>query len=224
MITQLRQLTPKNRYKNGCRGVSLLEVVIVAAVGSVLFLILLRWVFTLTSVSTITVDNATAARNAGYIEARLGADLATATSCDGVGGPPISYLNDSTLDVFVQGIRQDNTTGLKIIRWTLNGNELIRAETDLADDGTECASAGSIVGTGDHKIISTGVTGNQIFSSATNGVENTEGCTTVNGTPTGAGCNPSTVKVAATVSSLAPETAPVRISRTYNITNVGGGL
>ena len=204
------------------RGLSLLEVVVVAAVASVIFLILLRWVLTMTAVSTITIDNANPARNAAYLDTRLAADIAAATTCDATSQTPIAHLDPTSFDMYTTGNRSDGTNGLKVIRWSATNNQITRAETNLIGDGSDCITYTP----GTPKTIAAGATGTTYFQAQTGGTDDGT-CSILNSYPqdtdqTGAdACNPDTIKVNISLSTASDEAAPVTVQRSYPVAHYG---
>ena len=67
---------PTHRRSRAGRGVTLLEVAVVAAIASVIFLLLIRWLLTLAAVDSAALSTATASRSSSYTESRPSADLA----------------------------------------------------------------------------------------------------------------------------------------------------
>lgn len=63
------------------RGFTLLELVLVAALSSVLFLILIRWTFSLNSSSSATMDSTSAQRSADVSRGAFADDVANTFTC-----------------------------------------------------------------------------------------------------------------------------------------------
>ena len=200
------------------RAVSLLEVVIVAAVSAAIFLILLRWVLTLTAVSTVTIDNSVPARNAAYLDARLSADIAAATTCDGVAQTPVARFDPTSFDLYINGNRSDGHNGLKVVRWAVTNGQVTRSETNLAGDGSDCLTY--IPGT--PKTVAGSIGNTNIFTSEVAG-EDAGSCAVIDGQPRdtddagGDSCHPDTIRVAALLTTAAGEQSPVTVQRSYPI-------
>lgn len=136
------------------RGFTLLEVVTVAAVASIIFLILLRWLSTLGGVAGNVSVSSAAGRNATYVEYRLGNDISSATVCDPVSGAAIRTLDDRTLELYVNGRHTDGSEGVQLVRWRGTQGTLTRTAWDVSLDSNCLPEAGN---TTTSRIMSTGV-------------------------------------------------------------------
>lgn len=232
------------------RAFTLLEVVIVAAVAAVVFLILIRWLSSLGAVAGAVAQNAVPTRNATYAETRLKADLGSATVCDPVAGTPLRELTDRTLELYIDGAHSDGSPGILLVRWTADSGNLTRSvfEVSVAD---QCLPApGS---TSASRVISTNVyTGAQtpFFQAVSSGIDQGE-CRTFTrplpgtqtalnpagtpvSTPEGAGCFAPGVQVQIAFINAGqdytdsanwdPGVNPVRINRTLPVASTSGGL
>lgn len=112
------------------RGFTLLELVIVAAVASVLFAILIQWVLTLASVSQGNLAAASTARTADLARTAFAADMAAAIPCDVAVTSPVRSVGPDALTVTV---RRTESTAVDLVTWRVAGSQLQRAVVRHAD-------------------------------------------------------------------------------------------
>ena len=199
-------MVPRNRG----RAISLIEVVVVIAVSAVVFLILVRWLLTLATIDSAALNNAGAARDSAYLDARISADLAGATGCETPDSNPVRSLSPTSLVIYTNGPRSDGTTGLKAVTWTYQGgnNTIVRSETPVVSG--QCTN----LATGSGNTITSNTSAPDLFTAIVAGA-NAGTCVVVDDTSQGDACNPDAINIKANITPLAPDSGTVKIDRTY---------
>lgn len=107
-----------------------MEVTVIAAVSSIIFLILLRWLISLTSLSTASIETAPASRDGAYVDSAFSTDIGAASPCED-GGPILVELTAARIGFHIKGNRADGTSGPQLISWSADsGGAVTRSVTD----------------------------------------------------------------------------------------------
>lgn len=204
------------------RGVTLIEVVVVAAVASVIFIMLLRWLLTLSAVSTTTINNASTARQGAYLDVRFAADIASATGCDTPEASPIVRFTPTELSFYTSGPRNDGTSGTRLVTWTGQSTSITRSETPI-DATTNGCNTSTAVSSGS-TITTDTLVGDRLFTAIANNTAMTapdDDCILLDSTPTGASCDATAVTLATTITSVNNESGAVAVNHTYTFPGRG---
>jgi prepilin-type N-terminal cleavage/methylation domain-containing protein len=133
-------------------GFTMLELAVVILIGSVLLLIVTKWVLGLIAVSTDTTQHNATQRDANGLVAQVSADLSQATSCSSSGtGPSMAYVgaynsatSSQSFGVFTLNDASATPTDPALVIWTFNydpsnNDTLLNAErTDLGPVSGGC--------------------------------------------------------------------------------------
>lgn len=238
------------RIRRKARGFTLIEVATVAAVASIVFLILLRWLSTLGTVSGAIANSSTPNRNAAYVQARLGEDLSSATVCDPVAGTPLRTVSSRVLELYTTGKGSDGKPTVELVRWSAGSGVLTRTAWNMtqASGGTGTClppkgevEAGQVMAssvyTGTSAWMFAALKDGQVISDA--GGQPAACETSATGLPTvarnaGGACYASQVQLNLTLLSGGQSTqdsakwtdtaSPTRIKRVYTLPNTNGVL
>lgn len=236
----MMRLTPP-RYS--IRAFTLLEVAIVAAVASVIFLILIRWMSSLGAVAGSIADKAIPSRAASYTQTLLASDLALATVCDPGNGTAIRNLSDRNLEFYIRGTRSDGKPGILLVSYSVSEGEITRTTFDVSSSSSNrCLPEPGSSAT--ERVVATGVytpdpaiTGRPavpVFGAIVDGSA-VGGCTTTSTlTANGEGCRAESLRFRSTFVSSSASTqdsqqwstgaAPVRVDRTLPVQVNSGGV
>jgi len=198
------------------RGFSLLELVLVSAVSSIIMLMVVRWVLTLGTVSAMAIDNATAGRNAAYVNARMSSDFDSVTQCDPGSASTLYELSSTTVAFFITTNRPDGSSGVELVRWTIDGTLVTRTATPIDQASNHCSDLGSSATAA--VIVNNVLTGAAITGFDSEG--NDSGTCTLDGqssTPTGTGCSAASVRIHLPLYSPGVEKSPAVMDRIYSL-------
>ena len=232
---------PRTRTRTS-RGFTLLEVAIVAAVASVIFLILIRWMTSLGEVAGGIADRAIPSRAASYAQTLLASDLASATVCNPGSGTAIRNLSDRNLELYISGIKSDGTPGIVLVAYNVANGEITRTLFDVSTSATNRCLP-ELGSTTTERVVSTGVytpnpavtgrTAAPVFSAIVDGAGVTGCATGVSLVPVGLGCKAESLRFKSTFVSASASTenssdwtagaAPVRVDRTFSLEVSSGG-
>lgn len=219
------------KLKRTTRGFTLLELVVVATVASIIFLLLARWVLTLGEINNSTLTQASAARSTSYVDSRIVSDLGQATTC--VNSNTMRKVDYRTVEFYIQGSYQSGGSGTYLVRYQNEGTLLTRTLYQVDPATGKCDPTGTSFG---RKVLASGVRAateeKPLFTAdATSG--NNVTCTPVlinqnDGTkkyePRGAGCTPSNINVYLFVQPAGADNGHDILTRTYAVNKFGGSL
>ena len=200
------------------RGVSLIEVVVVAAMASIIFLMLLRWLLTLSAVSTTTINNATTARQGAYLDVRFAADVASATGCDTPGASPIHHFDSSEIAFYTTGPRNDGTFGLRLVTWAGqqqgDSGNVTRDELPINPELGGCSAA---TGTANVVVMTTDTSSEgNLFTPVVNNRELPDAnCVEVDASPTGQACDAQAVALRAVIAGVDVDSGAISVDHVY---------
>lgn len=244
-MTALAHLSRRRRPAGG--GFTLLELVIVAAISSVLFLVLIRWVLSLSATSANTLDSDAIQRSASVAQDAFAADVANAALCDLGAHSPILSIDPNTVSFFTQ--TKDPATGaagpLQLTTWTIGtSNQAGRTQVGLtrsvvpADLNDPCNKTAIPAGTGaSYGEFLTAVPADAIklglsgaapgFDTLVGGASNPAaaqkwgGCTDASAESR---CNAQQISIRWTFQSPSGATAPISVANSFPFTVTPGGI
>lgn len=208
------------RNRRSRRAVTLLEVAVVAAVASIIFLLLIRWLLTLAAVDATTLSTGQAARATNYVDARLSADLAAAAGCTTYTASPLRELSPTTLALYTSGGRTDGSTGMQLVVWNLDtaSGLLTRWSTPIVDTAG-CTSPPAAPAVGSRPVMADQVStagGARTFTALSGGADAGD-CSVISGAPTGAACRAGAVSVTLSTATGGLDPGHSTLARTYTL-------
>lgn len=108
---------PGERLRAPARGFTLIELVVVAALASILFTVLVRWVLTLAAASTNTLDNASSRRIADVAMDTFSEDIRSARVCQAGASSPLSAIGPASV-TFLRTSDVDPSM-VQMVTWTV---------------------------------------------------------------------------------------------------------
>jgi type II secretory pathway component PulJ len=150
------------RTRAAAGAFTLLELVVVAAISSVLFLLLIKWVLTLASASSATLEGSSTERTAQIAQAAFGADVANAVPCAEGQGSPIRQITPDAVEFYRTA---PSGTSIDLVAWRIVGTSLQRSYVShQVGDANTCD-------TPTDPLINTGAVSWQTFSNSVGAVQ-----------------------------------------------------
>lgn len=221
----------RRRGPNG--GFTLLEVVVTAAVASIIFVMLTRWVLTLSAVASAGLETSTPGRAAAYTDFRISADIGSATVCDAGTSNPVRTLSPDTLELYTRGVDSAGRPQTYLVRWRVASATLTRTQTLVQPDLGQCGPGGPSYG---ERVMATNVrTPNAAKPAFTALVEGATESTcqpvtvtaddgTSHESPQGEACFADALTVDLVMLSTGTDPAPVAMTKSYQVSAGGGAL
>ena len=118
---RLRPLPARRAGRGRRAGFTLLELVVVAAVSSVLMLALLRWILTLNATSAAGLDDAGNTRSAAIAAQAFADDVTNASRCEASRPSPLAAIEPDSVSFFVTDPGSD--TGVDLVTWSITAGD-----------------------------------------------------------------------------------------------------
>lgn len=231
----------RRRRRTPGRGFTLLELVVVAAVSSVLFLMVIRWVLTLGAASSVTLDNASAQRTAQVAVNAFADDMARSRPC--AIGVPTALRRIAPDSVTFSVARADSPGTFSLVTWTIQPRGsagawvLVRSVADAGSPSSKdpCPGAGGSLKTFDgnlipvqsDRILTGDLSVRPAFFAVADGQRVTDPVQAWGDCTAGQDadrCFARSVGVNWTFASPVDTAAPIGVTRTYSFATTGEGL